>query len=246
MGAPKTIDRIQKLLRLAESSNVHEAATAAARAQELMTRHRIDLAAIRTDDAVIEDHRDRPLVASSRVPRWRVMLASAVAETNGCRVYVRRTHAASELVIVGTGDDAASVLTLDAHLSTEVDRLTRRLGHGRGRRWCNGFRLGAVTTLALRLREARTSARAQARHEARHTAHPSGSQALVCIDGALQRLDEREAAVETFMRERLRLCTAPRRTLRPDADAYTQGRHAAATVDIDPRARLPRRCASSR
>lgn len=239
MADPKTIDRIQKLLRLAESSNVHEAATAAAHAQELMERHRIDLASIRSDADAIEDHGDRPLVACARPPRWRVLLASAVAEASGCRVYLRRTEALREVVIVGTRDDAAHVVTLDAHLSAEVERLTRRLGRGQGRRWCTSFRLGAVTMLALRLREARARARAQARHDAEAHRATGESAALVRIDTALRRLDEREARVEAFMRERLRLRRGPRRTVRPDIDAYAQGRFAARSVDIDPRLRLP-------
>ena len=36
------VDRVRKLLALAGSSNVHEAAAAAARAQELITRHRLE------------------------------------------------------------------------------------------------------------------------------------------------------------------------------------------------------------
>jgi hypothetical protein len=238
MADPKTIERVQKLLRLAESSNVHEAATAAARAQELMTRHRIDAAWVHADAAAIEDHRDRPLVTSVRLPRWRVMLAAAVAETNGCRVYVRRGASSSHVVIVGTRDDAASVVTLDAHLCGELERLTRRLGHGRGRRWCTGFRLGAVATLARRLHEARSRAFSRARDEARAARDDTSSQALVRLDGALSRLEAREQAVEKFMRDQLRLARGSRQSLRPQADAYLHGCEAAMALDLEPRARL--------
>ena len=58
MDRDKLLDRIKRLLRLAESSNVHEAASAAARAQELMSRHRIEAASLEADStAGIVDHR---------------------------------------------------------------------------------------------------------------------------------------------------------------------------------------------
>lgn len=238
MTDPKIIERVQKLLRLAESSNVHEAATAAARAQELMERHRIDVATVHAEPSAIEDHRDRPLATSSRLPRWRVTLAVAVAEASGCRVYIRDAEGRRSLVVVGTRDDAANVLTLDAYLAGEVERLTRRLGRGQGRRWCTGFRLGAVTTLAHRLREARNAARTRARREAEARRAAGQTTALVRVDTGLRRLEERERDIEAFMRERLRLRRETRRRLRADADAYAQGSAAATMVRIDPRPRL--------
>ena len=237
---PKTIDRIHKLLRLAESSNVHEAATAAARAQALMERHRIERATLDLEPDSIRDHRDRPLVSASRLPQWRAMLATVVAESNGCRVYLRRERASSHVVVVGTREDAVHVAALEAHLSAEVERLTRAIGHGRGRRWCTHFRLGAVSTLGLRLRQARDRARAEARRQAQDAeSGPTGAHALARLDTALCRLDQHDAGVDAFMRERLRLTTPRRRPTRLQPDAFAEGRQAAASVDLDARRRLP-------
>jgi hypothetical protein len=46
MTEPEVIEKLQKLLRLAESANEHESALALERAQELAIRHRIELASV--------------------------------------------------------------------------------------------------------------------------------------------------------------------------------------------------------
>ena len=45
--------KVTKLLALARSSNIHEAATAAAHAQRLMARHRIDAASLGDEGVVM-------------------------------------------------------------------------------------------------------------------------------------------------------------------------------------------------
>jgi len=54
MADDKVINKIQKLLALATSDNVNEAAVTAARAQELMTKHQLEMADLEsmTPDAV--------------------------------------------------------------------------------------------------------------------------------------------------------------------------------------------------
>lgn len=56
------VDKVQKLLRLAQSSNPHEAANAAACAQELIDRHHLS-------DAMLEIADAAPALMSPQ--RWR-------------------------------------------------------------------------------------------------------------------------------------------------------------------------------
>jgi hypothetical protein len=239
----KVIDRVLKLLRLAESSNVHEAAVAAARAQALMERHRIDAAVLEAGEGPnardpVRDEPDAPLESGTRLPRWRLMLATTLAELGGCRAYLRHQGDGRRLVLVGTRDDAAAVRTLHVHLVAELDRLTRTLGRGRGRRWCTGFRLGAVTTLCERLRAARRDARRQAQTDAARRLADGESTALVRLGAGLQRLEARQREVDTWMAEHLDLRQRGPRTVRADADGFERGRAAGHAVDLRARAAL--------
>ncbi len=82
----KTIERIRKLLALGTSSNEHEAASALAKAQELMEQN--DLAvgdienAVKADDAVTEEANGRVLVRKGKPEAWKESIARVVASTS--------------------------------------------------------------------------------------------------------------------------------------------------------------------
>lgn len=107
MEAPEhVIDKVRRLLRLAESANEHEAAAAAARAQELMTRHRIELAALDVAGDEEVELNETPVDEFGRMVWWRHILASAVAEANGCRIITNRRRGSVRELLVGTRSDA--------------------------------------------------------------------------------------------------------------------------------------------
>ena len=77
-------ERIRKLLALADSPNENEAAAAAEKAQALMLRYGIELAAIAASSGerlAVDEH-----VVDGKVDPWRRMLAAAVAHSAGARV----------------------------------------------------------------------------------------------------------------------------------------------------------------
>ena len=73
------VSRIRKLLRLATSSNEHEAASAVERARELMDRHGISREDLAED--VVE-------IADDRVDPVRAEIARAAAQARGCAAIV--------------------------------------------------------------------------------------------------------------------------------------------------------------
>jgi hypothetical protein len=235
MDREKLLDRIKRLLRLAESPNVHEATVAAARAQELMARHRIEAAALDAgaDDDGIVDMRDAPLEASKRLRPWKTQLGSVVARTNGCRVYVLESAGMRQMVLVGRVEDAELVRALYTELVTRVECLTRHHGRGRDRAFCNAFRLGVVATLHERL----TLSAELARTRALEGDVGDGDAPIECgaasVTHALARLDAREHAVDRYMEERLNLRRGRAKGLRADAEGYARGRIAGHTVTLD-------------
>ena len=149
--------KISKLLALAKSANVNEAANAAAAAQRLMDEHRraaADLAASTPTAAggIGESSFDGRL--DGKLVAWRCHLATVIANHNGAIILLRR----GLLVIVGTPDDVGISRYLFDYLTREIDRLTASHARRKGRAYANSFRIGCVHTIKLRLDTERAKA----------------------------------------------------------------------------------------
>lgn len=227
----KILDRVRKLLALAMSDNVHEAAAAAAQAQNLITRHRIDRASLTEDNEASVRLHDDPLDEGSRVAQWRLELAMVVAEANGCRVVVLKDGRYSEIKLVGHEDDIGPVRALYAWLVGEVQRLARS-SKRRGRDSLDTFRMGAILTIEHRLKAANVQATHGARREATAQGHGRpGSTALVRT--GLQSLARRGTEAERVADE---ICEGREESLGEfgtfDADAFVDGAALGHTVDL--------------
>lgn len=221
MTPDKALDRVRKLLALATSPNVHEAAAAAAQAQALITRHRLEgwldaERAIADDPDPIADARDEPLDVARKQRPWKVVLASALADVNGCLAYTLERDADQAIVLVGRARDRAAVVTLWAWLLRRIEWLSATHGEGRPRRWHEAFRVGAVDAISQRLR-----ATTAAEHDA------TEGTALAIIDRALE---AERAALERFADEHLR--PGRGRGLRVDAAAWKKGRAAGEALKL--------------
>ncbi len=158
MPRSKILAKIRNLLALAKSSDVHEAANAAAHAQRIIEKHRIEQAALVQSIAYEIAMDDDPLDEGSRVAQWKLELAMVVAEANGCRVVVLQDGRYSTVNLVGGDEDIGIVRALYAWLVKEVQRLARS-SKLRGRDKLDNFRMGSITTLEQRLHEATIEAR---------------------------------------------------------------------------------------
>lgn len=221
MTPEKALDRARKLLALATSPDVHEAAAAAAQAQELISRHRLaaflDAERDSTDarDPIV-DARDEPLDVARRQRPWKVALAGALAEVNGCLAYTLATEAGEALVLAGRARDREAVATLWAWLLRRLEWLSATHGAGRPRRWHEAFRVGAVDAVAARLRGAEAAVRGE-----------STGAALAVIDEAIE---ARRAALDRYAAEHLRLGRG--RALRVDAAAWRRGKAAGGAIEL--------------
>lgn len=222
------LSRVRKLLALTHSPNVHEATTAAALAQTLIARHRLEswLAAEQAteeDPDPIVDAREMPLEISKRLRTWKVVLATALADANGCVAYTLDRGADKAIVLIGRARDRAAVSELWGWLVTRIEWLSATHGIGQARAWHDAFRVGVVGAIADRLSKVAAEVRGEYTESA-----------LVLVDPAVH---AHRAALDRFVSDHLRLGKG--RGLRVDAAAWEQGRQAAGDLDLGPRAATP-------
>ncbi|MSU62348.1 MAG: DUF2786 domain-containing protein [Pedosphaera sp.] len=220
MTHQEAIEKAVKLLRLAQSSNPHEAALAASRAQEIMDRFKLEGLSADFDPRAqpaeaIEDFRADPLDPGANVETWRARLCHHVAASNECKVYILRTVNGSGFAIVGRASDAQTVRYLYSWLKQEVDRLACEHCGGLGRTYWNNFRIGCVETVVERLMESRKATTEAVKAEA----SAAGGLALVRVERALALREKMLADVDEWMDTRLDLRnrSSTRSTYNPNA-----------------------------
>lgn len=203
------LEKIRKLLALSKSDNANEAAVAAAAAQRLMTEHQIAEAELggSADDERAQREIDPLFTGSSEMPMWLNILSFNLAQLNGCITWIGRdANRRKVITIVGRPSDVASVRYLFAWLRLEIDRLTRRHAHGKGRTYATSYRKGCVSGVVAAMRETTKVARQQA----------SGA-ALVKLDA---RLIDAAALAPAGMANGKNI------GIRADRDAYERGQAA--------------------
>lgn len=231
----KILAKIRKLLALSKSSNVHEAAAAAAAAQRLMSEHEIAEAEIALEDPAIapEPVGVEELASQSRRVMWKNIIASGLARANGARVWTETGHGFNgygiKLRIAGTPSAITMVRYMLPYLCGEVERLARkeRPKDERGMAWGHSFRLGAAGMLRERL-----LAEVQL---VREEAHASGHGA------ALARIDQDRTRVNALLPK---LKASPKSRVKSPS-AYELGREAGGRIALGGHAALGRGTAAN-
>lgn len=161
MNTTKLIEKIQKLHALSASSNIHEAALAASKMQDLLIKHNLTLAEVREKHA---DHIGRHVrTMSGRHRRWQHQLLATLARFNLCKTY--RWNNTTDHVLIGTRENVEAVWFMWQRLSAEIERMSevewgsaRHTTHTNKVRWKNSFCYGAVATIAKRLSDQHSQA----------------------------------------------------------------------------------------
>lgn len=227
----KILDRVRKLLELANSSNANEAANALGQAQKLMARHGIGEAMLAADEPEPTGEIEDCLLHTDGAGSWRGSLALYVARANQCRVY----RTGGELRIVGYPRARDAARYLYTYAASEIDRLCRAAMAARGnpgRTWANNFRVGAVSAIGDSLREAAAQARAEMRREASDGDTLGTGAALVRVNEAIAKIDAHEVDVNRWVRANLNLRQGGASRHRYDPSARAEGYRAGKTVDL--------------
>lgn len=239
----KAIKTAAALLRLAaRGGTVHEAATAAAKAQEVMDRWELTHAMVREeneekpDAGPITSFADAPegwLDVMSQWKHWRWVVANGLARLHGCFCFQSRRAAAGmtssearACEIVGRPGDVETVRYFYQWLTREITHLTDTHGKGMGGVWRRNFAEGAAGEVIERLKQQRQQTADRVRAEV------TSSTALVRLDQALARWgdDLKQSSALAEVRYKLRTSKIGRRQHEPSA--REAGRAAARNIDL--------------
>lgn len=221
MPEDRLIDRVRKLLALAESPNEHEAALAAERAQELMLKYGIELAqvAARKERKIGVDHEE----VTGKVDPWRRELAQAVARSLGGRTVWWNEYRkwTGGIEFWGQAGTVPSMIAMYEYLEGQLIAISAieasKVTHvtaARSMQWRRSFLAGAVSRINTRLIKRRAEVAKASR---------DNSKALVLVRESVKE------AIDNHYPEGLE---TTRGTRAVDAAAYESGREAGDNVDL--------------
>lgn len=215
MTQQEAIDKAIKLLRLSKSSNVHEAALAASRAQEIIDRFKLDITDMDFENRNAKDDNEPikdfgygdPLDKTSYLKPWMLRLASVVADANQCRIVYARIDEMGDgrnrgavIKIIGRPSDVNVTRYLHGYLRGEVVRLRDENCAGNSGTYKRQFCLGVVETISAKLREQKKAMESDLRNQ-----HSHNPMALVRVNNAIVRLEKRHGEVQKWVEANLKL-----------------------------------------
>lgn len=241
MDKDKVISKIKKLLHLADTaknSNVEEAAAAAAKAQALIEKHRIEKALLESElssDGISW----KLLVDKGKPENWKVFLAGVLAKVNGCYTVKSPTYSLdSQLWIVGEPIDIESCQQLYTYIVNELNRfcIAELLNYKvlnkvyPEKTFIESYYVGAITIVEQRLKEANQSARAEVASDL----SKSESQ-LMKLQTALNLLDNKSELAKTFIKNKFSTVNFTNVSLETkNVDGFKAGQEAAKKLNLDP------------
>lgn len=173
------IDRIQKLLRLAQNAgSEQEAALAAERASQLMAQHEIHEAMLNLDAptetrAVEEIVKHHDVTTTRKKVAWHMRIVNGVAATYGAYAYWQGPR----VVLFGRLSAVQAAAYTSQFLIREVERIcdanAPRARFSRGYR--NAFRLGCAARIEARLQAVADMERGKMQRRVRHEARGAGA-----------------------------------------------------------------------
>lgn len=206
-STPPIVEKIRKLLALANSSNEHEAALAASHAQRLLSEHNLAMADIKAAPA--PDRADKvETTLSKTLPKWLRHLSAGVSSAFDCRsVHYPST---GTMTFIGVGADVQIAAYTFDYLNRTVRRLcgnymknnvSPALANRHRELMRQSYYLGVVSTITTRLKVQKLQT-------------PITSGALVPV---------KEGLIRQTMSEIGNLRTVRSRRSYIHADAYTKG-----------------------
>lgn len=143
----KILDKISKLLKLAESPNIEEASSAMEKAHQLLKEHNLQMSDIHEKS----DLSEVVYGESGRIMNWKKILLNEICSFNYCTVLLSSKYRAKCFVIYGREENIAASKVMYEYLVSAIDRIAHE-SRRKEQLNVNDFKNGAVRNIAHRLR----------------------------------------------------------------------------------------------
>lgn len=221
------VEKIKKLLALSRSSNVNEAANAAAIANKYIAQYRIneaDLIDQKTANKSVDQEYypekmyddTSPIYESARVTSWKLQLACLLASHYGCAIWNDKAFGASKagrsvsrFRLIGRYNDVQFAKTMFTWLVNEIQRLADTECRGMGHATLASYCKGAVKGIESLLEEGKRIAEVKAEQAGKSQ--------------ALQRVDKRGEEATEYMYNKYNLIKVAPNKPRFDPEAFEKG-----------------------
>lgn len=169
MDKNKAVEKIKKLLELADTrrnTNLEEATAAAAKAQALMEKYRIERALL-DKDAPSRIHW-KHLQDKGRPENWKNFLVSILARHNGCFIVRSQNYESDgQIHIVGETQDIDVIQNIYTYIVFELNKLCikelliykTKFGFYPSKNYSKSFYLGGISVIDETLEKAKKQAR---------------------------------------------------------------------------------------
>lgn len=240
MTHEEAVRKAAACMRLAQSSNPNEAALAAAKAHDIMLRFNISTEQLKgeadrpePDEPIQSFDREPALRATKKDNIWARALAHCVAKAYGCGSYFRRVNAGGsvEIFLVGRPSDVQTARYMADLFAEEVRKLARTHTKGYSLNYECSFKLGVVDAIRAKLHEQKAATERAVRAEA---VNPG---ALVRVNAAIAKVDQRRAAVEKWTEDNLKLRKVRNVSSGTNLTAREHGREEGRKVEVSSRAK---------
>lgn len=222
------LEKINDLRKLSTSSNVHEAATAAAIADKLISKYRISEAQLSSngkEDLEIKEDSE-VLYQTSRIIRWKQILARVLVRHYNCYMWNDTIWRGSKggrrinrFRISGTESDIIIVHYMFNWLIYEIERLRDLNAKGMGHTYVFSYCEGAVAGIADQLEKMKKEIKELATQTGQST--------------ALVKLDERAVLAKMLIHKKYNLKTVYDTTSRKIiSSGFEQGRAAGRSINL--------------
>lgn len=240
MDKVKIIKRIKKLLHLADTaknSNVEEAASAAAKAQALIEKYRIEQALLNSSEQ--DDISWQLLIDKGKPEDWKLFLAGTLAKHNGSYIVKSPTYSADGQVwFVGEPVDIQASQELYTYIVNELNRfciaelIKFKLANNiyPQSSFTQSYYVGAITTVDDRLLEATQLTRQEV---------VSGSSQdkakLEKLQVALEKLDSKSEIAKQWVKDKFNVNFQNVSIKNTNVDGFTAGQEAGKKLNLDPK-----------
>jgi len=233
----KAVQRVKKLLELADTkknSNIEEAAAAAAKAQSLIEKYRIEKSLLNSGDGQIQW---KQLEDKGQPEIWKNFLTGTLARHNGCFVVKSENYETDgQIYVVGEPQDTDIIQKIYTYLVYELNKLCikelltykTRYGFYPNKNYSKSFYLGAITKIDEKLEIARKTARDSELKRA------SNKEDKEKVKVALSKLDNKADKAKEWVKSNLNNAriedVSPEK---PDPKAFIAGNRAAEDISLN-------------